>query len=64
MKTRENPCESYICEGNCSKGREGTFYKYCQKCNKYKAKKGSLPARTDNRRQKMDRIQKKERYDY
>ena len=25
MKTRENPCESYICEGNCSKGREGTF---------------------------------------
>lgn len=25
---------------------------------------GAKPARTDNRRQKMDRIQKKERYDY
>lgn len=64
MKTRERQCESYICEGQCSKGREGTFYKYCQKCNKYRAKPGSRPARTDNRRKKMERIQRKDNKDY
>ena len=31
-KTRERQCEFYICEGQCSKGREGTFLKQCQIC--------------------------------
>lgn len=61
-RDREIQCESYICEGSCSKGREGTFRKYCQTCNKYRPLKGSKPARTDNRRHKMEKIMRKEQW--
>ena len=63
-KTREIVCEYYICQGKCSKGREGTFYGSCQICNKYAPKKGAKPNRTDTRRKKMERIERKEKYDY
>ena len=63
-KTRERQCEFYICEGQCSKGREGTFLKQCQICNRYRAKAGAAPRRTDNRKQKMDKIQKREMRNY
>ena len=63
-RTRERQCEFYICEGQCSKGREGTFLKQCQTCNKYCAKAGAAPRRTDNRKQKMDKIQKREMRNY
>lgn len=63
-KDRERQCEFYICEGQCSKGREGTFLKQCQICNKYRAKAGVAPRRTDNRRKKAEKIMRKERYDY
>ena len=58
-KTRERQCEFYICEGQCSKGREGTFRKACQHCTKYRPKRGTRPARIDKRRQKMDKMLKK-----
>ena len=58
-KTRERQCEFYICEGQCSKGREGTFRKACQHCTKYRPKRGTRPARVDKRRQKMDKMLKK-----
>lgn len=61
-KTRERVCESYIHEGCCSKGREGTFYGKCQTCDKYRPKLGAKPNRVDNRRKKMDKIMKKERW--
>lgn len=61
-KTREIVCEYYVCEGTCTKGREGTFRGKCQTCNKYNPKKGAKPARTDNRRRKLDKIIKKERW--
>ena len=48
--------------GNCDLGKEGTFRKHCQTCKTYKKKPGGKPARTDNRRQKMERIMKKEQY--
>ena len=60
MKDREIVCESYVCEGTCSKGREGTFRKSCQTCNKYRPIKGGKLARVDNRRKKLDKIDKKE----
>ena len=63
-RTRERQCEFYICEGQCSKGREGTFLKQCQTCNKYRAKAGAGPRRTDNRKQKMNKIQKREMRNY
>ena len=63
-RTRERQCEFYICEGQCSKGREGTFLKQCQTCNKYRAKAGAVPRRTDNRKQKMNKIQKREMRNY
>lgn len=60
MKTREKPCESYMWEGECSKGHQGTFRKACQHCNFYKPKPGSFPRRTDLRQQKEERWQKKQ----
>lgn len=61
-KDREIQCKHYICEGNCDLGKEGTFRKACQTCKTYSALRGGKPARTDNRRQKMDRIMRKEKY--
>jgi len=60
MKTREIQCIHYVNEGNCDLGKDGTFYKHCQTCKTYKKKPGALPARNDNRRQKKERINKKE----
>ena len=59
-KTREIVCEFYVCEGQCSKGREGTFNKSCQTCQKYRKKPGAKPRRTDERGKKMNRIVSKE----
>lgn len=59
-KDREVACKSYVCEGNCSKGREGTFRKQCQTCNLYFPISGGRPARKDNRKQKNERRNKKE----
>ena len=59
-RDREIQCRSYICEGQCSKGREGTFRKACQVCNKYVPLRGAAPARTDNRAHKLNKINKRE----
>lgn len=47
-------------EGNCGLGKEGTFRHKCQTCKTYKKKPGALPARTDNRKKKLERIRRKE----
>lgn len=59
-RDRERACKYYICERNCSKGREGTFRKQCQICSLYLPLSGGKPARTDNRKQKNERRNKKE----
>ena len=64
MKDREIVCIFYEHEGQCSKGREGTFLKQCQICNLYRAKAGAAPRRTDNRRKKLEKINKRESRDY
>ena len=61
-KDREIQCVHYIAEKHCDLGKEGTFRKACQTCKTYSALRGGKPARTDNRRQKMDRIMRKEKY--
>lgn len=63
-KTREIACIHYKAEHDCDLGKEGTFYKQCQICRTYKKLPGGKPARTDNRRQKQERIIRKEKYDY
>lgn len=35
-KDRIEPCESYVCIGNCKKGRNAEHNGYCQKCDKYR----------------------------
>lgn len=61
-KTREIACIHYVCNGKCDLGKEADFYGHCQTCKTYRAKPGGKSARTDNRRQKMDRILRKEKY--
>ena len=61
-RDREIVCMHYKAERVCDLGKEGTFRKACQSCRSYKKLPGGKPARTDNRRQKMDRIMRKEKY--
>ena len=37
-KDRLTPCKSYVCEGECKKGRTAEHKGYCQRCDKYKAR--------------------------
>lgn len=61
MKDREIACEFYICEGSCSKGREGTFRKACQTCSKYRPMKGGRPARRNLKKEKREKYLKDRR---
>ena len=60
MKDREIACEYYMNEGNCAKGREGTFRKYCQRCKLYTPMSGGQPARKDLRRKKREDARRKD----
>lgn len=62
MKDREIACVHYKAEGNCNLGKAGTFYDACQHCPQYRKKPGGKPARTDNRRKKLNRIQNREEW--
>ena len=63
-KTREIACVHYKAEGNCDLGKDGTFRGHCQICPSYSPLRHGKPARTDTRRQKAERIMRKERWDY
>ena len=63
-KTREIACVHYKAEGNCDLGKDGTFRGHCQICSSYSPLRHGRPARTDTRRQKAERIMRKERWDY
>lgn len=56
-KDREIKCLHYLCEGSCDLGHKGTFRHACQTCKQYNPVRGSMPARKDNRRQKLERAQ-------
>ena len=60
MQDREVSCMYYKWEGECAKGREGTFRKACQICKKYKAKKGGLPARQNLKKQKAEKLKEQD----
>ena len=63
MKDREIACVHYKAEGSCDLGKDGTFRGHCQTCPTYSPLRHGRPARTDNRRQKAERIMRKERWD-
>jgi hypothetical protein len=64
MRDRERQCVYYEYEGSCLKGREGTFRHSCQTCSSYSALKNGKKAREDTRKQRKERIYRKEEYDY
>jgi len=57
-KTRLTPCESYICLGQCKKGRKAEHGGYCQKCDKYKPR--VRERHLNEKKQKLQKIQRKE----
>lgn len=63
-KTREIACIHYKAEGICDLGKDATFRGHCQICPTYKKMKGGRPARTDNRKRKLDKISRKELRNY
>lgn len=66
MKTREIVCQYYTYEGGpCKKrGIDAHFRKECQTCKYWNPLKGAKPARTDNRRSKKEKINKREMRNY
>ena len=57
-KDRIEPCVSYVCKGECKKGRDADHQTYCQKCNLYqpRVRKRHL----NKKKQKLDKIRSKE----
>ena len=62
-KVREICCIHYKAKGECDLGKKAEFYGLCQTCPSYKKKPGAKPARTDNRRRKLEKYYKHERSD-
>ena len=62
-RTRELVCIHYKANGECDLGKKAEFYGLCQTCPSYKKKPGAKPARTDNRRRKLEKYYKHERRD-
>jgi len=60
MKDRITPCESYVCKGECKKGRDADHHGYCQKCNKYKPR--VRERHLNKKKQKLEKIRQKEMY--
>ena len=52
-KDRLAPCEFYQHEGACTKGKEARHKKACQKCGKYKARKGFIVPLNKKKEQKI-----------
>ena len=59
-RDREIACKYYECEGKCVKGREGTFYHYCQKCDKYDPIKHRRRQKKNLKKEKLEKIKMKE----
>lgn len=62
-KERLIVCDHYKCENVCDiKNKQCRFWKEMQTCPTYKKKPGAKPARTDNRKKKLDKIMRKEKF--
>lgn len=61
-KDRIEPCVYYICAGKCEKGREADYKGYCQKCKKYVPR--ARIKHVNQKKEKLNKIREKERWDY
>lgn len=57
-KDRLTPCISYVCEGECSKGKRGEHKGYCQTCKSYKPR--ARIKHPNIKKQKLEKIRKNE----
>ena len=57
-KDRLTVCKFYVCEGNCTKGREGSFNNYCQRCKLYQARYSEH--HVNRKKVELDKVRKNE----
>ncbi len=57
-KDRLTPCKFYVCEHDCSKGREAEHNGYCQRCDKYRPR--AKVRYLNRKKQKLQKIKEKE----
>lgn len=57
-KDRLTVCKFYICEGNCTKGREGTLNNYCQRCSLYQVR--CHEHHVNRKKVELDKVRKSE----
>jgi hypothetical protein len=61
-KDRNILCIHYIRAGVCDLGKECHAYNEMQKCNKYKKDEKRKPFRVNNKKQKLDKIRRNEKW--
>lgn len=59
-KTKETPCKFYICEHECTKGRDAEHSGYCQKCDKYRPR--ARVRHLNRKKQELQKLREKEIY--
>lgn len=59
-KDRNILCEHYIRAHTCTKGRDAMVNGTCRNCIFYVKSKGSKPFRTNNKRKKIERVERRE----
>lgn len=57
-KDRITPCEFYVCENECLKGRSAEYSGYCQKCDKYSPR--AREKHLNRKKEELRRIRSKE----
>lgn len=59
-KTRITPCISYVCEHQCTRGRDAEHNGYCQKCSLYKPR--ARVKHINEKKEKLQKLREKEIY--
>lgn len=57
-RDRETPCKSYVCEGECTKGRSAEHNGYCQRCKLYVAR--CREHHVNKKKLELEKVYKKE----
>ena len=60
-KDRLTPCKSYVCEGECTKGKKAEHKRLCQTCKGYEPR--ARIKHENRKRAKLEKIRKSEKYD-
>lgn len=60
MKDRNLICKYYICAGVCSQGKSCSVWSSMQHCGSYVPDLNSKPLRENNKREKLEKIRRKE----